>query len=112
MGRRRVVSLDNDACKGLSPAAANLYRTQPMQLTSKSYTAEDVGAVQELYHANGWTDGLPVVPPTQQATAHRKRSATPWNRRDQVWRTCVSGLRPFVREGNSRLGLPPSGGQP
>jgi len=24
-------------------------------------------AVQELYHANGWTDGLPIVPPTRDA---------------------------------------------
>jgi hypothetical protein len=38
-----------------------------VQLVSKTYTADDVGAVQELYHANGWTDGLPIVPPTQQA---------------------------------------------
>ena len=38
-----------------------------MQLTSKTYKAEDIGAVQELYHSNGWTDGLPVVPPTRQA---------------------------------------------
>lgn len=38
-----------------------------MQLASRSYEAADIGAVQELYHANGWTDGLPIVPPTQQA---------------------------------------------
>jgi len=38
-----------------------------VQLASKTYTAEDIGAVQELYHANGWTDGLPIVPPTPAA---------------------------------------------
>ena len=35
-----------------------------MQLASKTYDAADIHAVQELYHANGWTDGLPIVPPT------------------------------------------------
>jgi hypothetical protein len=38
-----------------------------VQLASKTYTADDIGAVQELYHSNGWTDGLPIVPPTRQA---------------------------------------------
>jgi hypothetical protein len=36
-------------------------------LTSQVYDVEDFTAVQELYHSNGWTDGLPVVPPTQAA---------------------------------------------
>src|SRR6267378_8371002 len=35
-----------------------------MQLASRSYDATDIAAVQELYHSNGWTDGLPIVPPT------------------------------------------------
>ena len=38
-----------------------------MQLASKTHDVEDVWAVQELYHANGWTDGLPIVPPTADA---------------------------------------------
>ncbi len=38
-----------------------------MQLTSRSYEAESVFAVQELYHSNGWTDGLPIAPPTPEA---------------------------------------------
>ena len=38
-----------------------------MPLTSKSYDVADFAAVQELYHANGWSDGLPVVPPTAEA---------------------------------------------
>ncbi len=38
-----------------------------MQLASKIYEADDIGAVQELYHSNGWTDGLPIVPPTRPA---------------------------------------------
>jgi hypothetical protein len=36
-------------------------------LTSKVYDVEDFAAAQELYHSNGWTDGLPVVPPTEAA---------------------------------------------
>ena len=38
-----------------------------MQLASKVYDAADISAVQELYHSNGWTDGLPIVPPTREA---------------------------------------------
>jgi hypothetical protein len=38
-----------------------------MQLASRIYDVADIHAVQELYHANGWTDGLPIVPPTADA---------------------------------------------
>ena len=38
-----------------------------MQLASKIHEADDIAAVQELYHSNGWTDGLPIVPPTHAA---------------------------------------------
>src|ERR1700729_1353261 len=45
-------------------------RTDPdVQLASKTYEADDIAAVQELYHSNGWTDGLPIVPPTREAVA-------------------------------------------
>ena len=40
-----------------------------MLLASKTYDVDDLFAAQELYHANGWTDGLPVVPPTADAVA-------------------------------------------
>lgn len=40
-----------------------------MQLQSKAYDVEDFSAVQELFHSNGWTDGLPIVPPTEKAVA-------------------------------------------
>lgn len=36
-------------------------------LTSKVYDVEDFAAAQEFYHSKGWTDGLPVVPPTEAA---------------------------------------------
>ncbi|MFT5390231.1 MAG: hypothetical protein ACI8PT_000416 [Gammaproteobacteria bacterium] len=40
-----------------------------MDLGSKTYDIDDVMAVQEHFHANGWTDGLPVVPPTADAVS-------------------------------------------
>ncbi|MCY4222921.1 MAG: hypothetical protein OXC25_04760 [Thiotrichales bacterium] len=38
-----------------------------MDLRSTIHEAEDVFAAQELFHRSGWTDGLPVVPPTEDA---------------------------------------------
>ena len=38
-----------------------------MQLASHTYDVADTWAAQELYHGNGWTDGLPIVPPTAEA---------------------------------------------
>ena len=38
-----------------------------MDLRSKFHETEDVFAAQELFHGRGWTDGLPVVPPTETA---------------------------------------------
>jgi len=40
-----------------------------MELASKIHEVADIGAVQELYHAQGWTDGLPIVPPTAESVA-------------------------------------------
>jgi hypothetical protein len=40
-----------------------------MQLASRTYAVQDIWACQELYHSNGWTDGLPIVPPTSDAVA-------------------------------------------
>ena len=36
-----------------------------MEIVSARLNAGDVYAAQEVYHANGWTDGLPVIPPTK-----------------------------------------------
>ena len=38
-----------------------------MNLRSTVHATDDVFAAQELFHARGWTDGLPVVPPTEAA---------------------------------------------
>jgi hypothetical protein len=38
-----------------------------MTLLAKSYTADDLGAVQEFFHSRNWTDGLPIIPPTEEA---------------------------------------------
>ena len=36
-----------------------------MKLTSDSYEVADAFEANELYQRNGWTDGLPIVPPTE-----------------------------------------------
>ena len=38
-----------------------------MSLRSTVHETDDLFAAQELFHARGWTDGLPVVPPTEAA---------------------------------------------
>lgn len=40
-----------------------------MQLMSGRVTVDDPAEAQEAFHSRGWTDGLPIVPPTQQAVA-------------------------------------------
>src|SRR4051794_40352478 len=37
-----------------------------MELKSRRHTAADIGGAIELCYTNGWTDGLPVVPPTSE----------------------------------------------
>jgi hypothetical protein len=64
---RKAAAGDNAAyaCFGHDDAPAN--GPHHVQLASKTYQADDIAAVQELYHSNGWTDGLPIVPPTRDA---------------------------------------------
>ena len=38
-----------------------------MTLLSKTHTADDFAAAQEYFHSRKWTDGLPIVPPTEEA---------------------------------------------
>ncbi|MBT72112.1 MAG: hypothetical protein CMQ15_08760 [Gammaproteobacteria bacterium] len=38
-----------------------------MQLRSRSFELPTTSEAQEFYHSRGWTDGLPVVPPTSEA---------------------------------------------
>lgn len=37
-----------------------------MELTARRHTVTDLGAAIEACYTNGWTDGLPVVPPTAE----------------------------------------------
>jgi len=37
-----------------------------IELKSRKHTVDDVGSAIELCYANGWTDGLPVIPPTAE----------------------------------------------
>ncbi len=36
-------------------------------LTSRLYNIDFLADAQEFYHSRGWTDGLPIVPPTPEA---------------------------------------------
>jgi hypothetical protein len=37
-----------------------------IELKSRKHTVDDLGSAIELCYANGWTDGLPVIPPTAE----------------------------------------------
>ena len=54
-----------------------------MQLASRIHEADTISAVQELYHSNGWTDGLPIVPPTPERVA-RMLAATDYAPSDEL----------------------------
>ncbi len=49
------------------PTARPVQPAGTPMLGSKVYGVDDVFAAQELFHSNGWTDGLPIVPPTAEA---------------------------------------------
>ena len=40
-----------------------------IELKSRRHTVDDLGSAIELCYANGWTDGLPVIPPTAERIA-------------------------------------------
>jgi len=44
-------------------------RNATVELASEVHEAADFGAVQEIFHSRGWTDGLPIVPPTEEAVS-------------------------------------------
>lgn len=48
--------------------------TETADLTAERVAFDDHAALQEHFHAEGWTDGLPVVPPTPDAV----RAALDW----------------------------------
>src|ERR1700748_999325 len=41
----------------------------PMGAATTIYRAADEAAVRQLFEARGWTDGLPIVPPTPERVA-------------------------------------------
>jgi hypothetical protein len=45
------------------------------ELHSTTHRLADFAEVQDHFHANGWTDGLPVVPPTPEAVTGFLRAA-------------------------------------
>jgi len=55
------------ASRTAASSPGETHYTPVMQLTSRTHDVADIHAVQELFHANGWTDGLPIVPPTPEA---------------------------------------------
>lgn len=38
-----------------------------MQLSSSMLEADDFTSLQELFRSRGWSDGLPIMPPTADA---------------------------------------------
>ena len=44
-------------------------RHAAVKLASEVHEAKDFGAVQEIFHSRGWTDGLPIVPPTEESVS-------------------------------------------
>src|SRR3954471_2437700 len=45
------------------------------QCTSEVYEVADATEANELYQRNGWTDGLPIVAPTESAVRHSRAAA-------------------------------------
>jgi len=39
---------------------------QGMIRRTKTYDVDDAFVANELYQDNGWTDGLPIIPPTEK----------------------------------------------
>ncbi|MBT8145863.1 MAG: hypothetical protein KJN90_03370, partial [Gammaproteobacteria bacterium] len=38
-------------------------------MNARAYDLSDDADVQEFYHSRGWTDGFPIVPPTEERVA-------------------------------------------
>src|SRR3989454_5519941 len=74
MGRRRRAGQGSRGC-GHAGAGGSVTSTphheegvsMPATLTSKRYKVDDAAAAMDLCFEKGWTDGLPVVPPTEPA---------------------------------------------
>ena len=49
------------------PYSRYMAQTATARLASRRFNLEDLLAAQEFFHSRGWTDGLPIVPPTPEA---------------------------------------------
>ncbi|PYM20047.1 MAG: hypothetical protein DMD81_02545 [Candidatus Rokuibacteriota bacterium] len=45
-------------------------------LQARAYDVEDAFAANELFQERGWTDGLPIVPPTESDSGRPRSSAS------------------------------------
>ncbi len=67
-----VAAVFGPACKPLGASSTAVsysgsMASETMVLGSQRFTLDDASDAQELFHSRGWTDGLPVVPPTATA---------------------------------------------
>ncbi|MFC1970524.1 hypothetical protein ACFLV0_01110 [Chloroflexota bacterium] len=59
------------------------------EIMAKTVKCEDsIDSIYELFYENGWTDGLPIIPPT------RERVIAMMSTIDRPPRECVAQLRP------------------
>ncbi|HVE74839.1 MAG TPA: hypothetical protein VNA30_07130, partial [Mycobacteriales bacterium] len=69
----RLGALGRWPISGRSGPASRYGRAQPMLAEPEAYPAcfevDDAYAANELFQRNGWTDGLPIVPPTPDLVA-------------------------------------------
>ena len=54
--------------------------THPAQLQAATYDVADAFEANEFYQEQGWTDGLPIVPPTAERVAQLLGSGWPEKR--------------------------------
>ena len=48
---------------------------------------EDVDAINDYFYERGWTDGLPIVPPTEERV-EAMLAGMPWRAPDDSSRSC------------------------
>jgi len=74
----------------------------PTQLTSRRYPADDLLQAMELCFEKGWTDGLPVIPPTEPRVRALLDAAGLEPGREIAF--IATGTSPSPREGRDQRG--------